>query len=524
MRTLAACAFMTLLPWQLLADRAPGSGLYAIWYGRDQAPLDLPFLAGGQAIAQWQAVEPEPGRYDFSSLDQQLQPLRERGFKATVQINGNNKPDYLFQQVPHVPERLSPQVQDKQGTLMFWHPAHAAAYQRLLRALGEYLKTTPYHDAVLGVRLNFNAFGTEHTALPKGKARQASAWITPPGVAPGSDWSAEAVQTYEALVFAAYVSQIAPHTRVFVRNGLPEDIAKEYQEDFASGRLSWFHTSSEVEPRAGSEWRYRRFYADCRSGMTTAYAEPWASAWGYHGGAADDRACSPPQWNYWRLLFDLHNGVSFIALYADDLRVARDGTYRASRKLLHDDTAAGTDYRREFTQAFEFAARYAGYHASPETSPGAWCAFRGNDTIREANGRPDAARKLAFYTGDYTFLMERQPDQSKPLGTTGPADQRYGAWARELAPGSTMVLQLDPAFATSLAGKPATVRLVCLNGTGNLQFAGQTIPLQAMDGTRWQTAEFPVATWQGDTLRIAAAQTPLILHLVEVVRRQPNRD
>lgn len=519
-----AFVIATLLPWQVLADRAPGSGLYAIWYGRDTALLDLPFLAGGQAIAQWKAVEPQPGHYDFSSLDRQLQPLRERGFKATVQINGNNKPDYLFQQVPYYPERLSNQVQDKPGTLMFWHPAHAAAYQRLIQALGEYLKTTSYRDTVLGVRLNFNAFGTEHTNLPPGKARQANAWITPPGVAPGTDWSQEAVHGYEAMVFAAYLSQIAPQTRVFVRNGLPEDIAKDYRDDFLSGRLSWFHTSSEVEPRTGSEWRYRRFYDDCRSGHTTAYAEPWASAWGYHGGAADDRACSPPQWNYWRLLFDLHNGVSFIALYGDDLRVARDGTYRAGKRLLHDDAADGTDYRGEFTQAFEFAARYAGYHASPETSPGAWFAFRDNDTIREANGRPPAARRLTFYTGDYTFLMERQPDQSKPLGTTGPEDQRYGAWARELPAGATMTLRLDSTFAKSLAGKPATVRLVYLSGTGTFQFSGETHPVPATDGERWQVRELPVATWQGDTVQVTATQTPLILHMVEVCRGQPAHE
>jgi hypothetical protein len=62
---------------------------------------------------------------------------------------------------------------------------------------------------------------------------------------------------------------------------------------------------------------------DARSGKTSAYAEPWASAWGHHGGLRDDRWCSPPQWMYWRLLNDLHCGVSYIAIYGSDLHHQR---------------------------------------------------------------------------------------------------------------------------------------------------------------------------------------------------------
>jgi hypothetical protein len=522
MKSLLVGAALALFCSPVLADRVPGSGLYAIWYGRNTDLLKLPFLSGGQAVTQWRMVEPEEGRFDFSSIDRQLAPLHERGLKATVQINGNRKPLYLFSKVPYHPDKLSHQVADKQGTLMFWHPAHAAAHQRLIRAVGTYLKTSRYREAVLGVRLNFNAFGTEHHHLPKGEARQASSWTTPPGATPGTDWSSKEVQAYQAMVFREYIAQISPHAYVFVRNGLPKDIAKEYGEDFASGRLGWFHTSSEAEPRAGSEWRYQRFHTECRPGTTIAYAEPWASAWGHHGTKADDRACSPPQWNYWRLLLDLHNGVSFIALYSADLRVAQTGTYRYGKfGQLHDDKEAGVDYQAEFRLAFEFAARYAGYHASPKSSPGAWCAFRGNGLVREANGRPEKARKLKLYTGDYTFLMERLPDTSMALGTIGPEDQRFGGWARRLEPSGAMTLRLDPAFATSLAKQRAIVRVVYLGGeesTGAVQGAGQSLQLKPTTSKRWQTAAFPIHSWHGDTLRITAGEASLVLHMVEVLR------
>ena len=508
------------------AGRAPGSGLYAIWYGKNRdVLLDLPFITGGQAVTQWRTIEPRPEEYDFSSLDVQLRPLHERGYKGTVQINGNQKPLFLFERVPWHPERFSVQIRDE-GSLMFWHPAHVKAHQGMIRALGAYLARTPYRDAVLGVRLNFNAFGTEHCHLRGGEARSAAVWTIPKGVASGTDWSKEAIAAYQAMVFREYLEHIVPHARVFVRNGLPEEVAAPYRNDFESGRLSWFHTSSEAEPRAHSEWRYRRFHEDCRSGKTTAYAEPWASAWGDHGGKTDDRACSPPQWNYWRLLIDLHNGVSFVAIYGSDLEVARTGRYRYWKKdHSHDDTKAGTDYRGEFTRAFEFAARYAGHPASPAESPGAWCAFRGNDVIREANGVPAKRRKLSFYTGDYDFLMHRVPgDGSEGLQTTGPEEQRFGAWARRLPVGKSMGLQLDAQFAESLAGKPAVVAVTYLDDAtdarATVSVAGQAFDITREGTGRWCTAEFAVPALSEGTIVLRARDASITLHMVEVRRGQ----
>ncbi len=169
----------------------PNRGLYAIWAKPQQQ--NLPFLKGGQICLQWKEVQPGPDRYDFSKLDAALVELHAARRPATVQINGNRRPAFLFQQVPYHPEKLSVQVGDKQGTLMFWHPAHMQAYLGLIEAYGRHLRHSPYKDAVLGVRLNFNSIGTEHLHVEAAN-RDLEQGIIPPGVLPGTEGSRQALE------------------------------------------------------------------------------------------------------------------------------------------------------------------------------------------------------------------------------------------------------------------------------------------------------------------------------------------
>jgi beta-galactosidase GanA len=64
-------------------------------------------VVGGQIVVQWAEVEPEPGRYFFSIIAQQLSQLKKQGKTTSLQINGNEKPEWLFTQVPDHPEPLS---------------------------------------------------------------------------------------------------------------------------------------------------------------------------------------------------------------------------------------------------------------------------------------------------------------------------------------------------------------------------------------------------------------------------------
>ncbi|OPZ17286.1 MAG: hypothetical protein BWZ10_01231 [candidate division BRC1 bacterium ADurb.BinA364] len=478
----------------------PNRGLYSIWYSSQPETLDLPYIVGGQAIKQWADLAPAPGRFDFTALDQDLAALKKRGFPTTVQINGNRKPEWLFERVPYHPQKLSHQTGDAKGTLMYWHPAHREAYRDLLRAFSEYLDSSPYRDTILGIRLNFNALGTEHTAVSESQ-RSLDQWIVPPGVEGAVEWSVAVGEAYRADVIQWFVELLGGKTRVFVRNNISEVLRKPYLDLFETGQLCWFHTSSEAQSR-GNDLQYTTFLEYCRTGKTLAYAESWASAWGHHGGKTDDRFCSPPQWNYWRLLNDLHCGVSFIAVYANDLGVAIDGVYQRQ---------AYPQYQAEFDKAFRFASRYAGYHASPAQSPGAWAAFREGDRLK----------------GDYDFLMKRLPDETQPAVTIGPDEQRFGAWARILPAGASMRLKADPAFLASLPPSGASVNVTYLDeGEGALavRFGVERHEIALGGSGRWKVASLPAsaaALAGGDgaeTIVLEARGASVALHMAEILR------
>jgi hypothetical protein len=458
--------------------RDPDSGVYGVWL-REGQPVDLPYLHGSQVVAQWRDVEPEEGRYDFSAINV------PNGRKVTVQINGNRHPDWLFHKVPYVHAKLSKQVQDRQGTLAYWHPAYRAAYLKLIAAYGEHVKAASTHGSIIGVRLNFNALGTEHVDVPP-EYRAPTAWTLPPSVAPPPEWTRERMTEYRRAVVDAFIRAFTPATRVFVRNNLfitPDQNDPAWVKMLDAGQLALFHTSSEMEPRGAGGGQYQVFLRYCRSGKTVCYAEPWADAEGNHGGMKDPRWSSPQQFNYWRTLADLHCGVSFIAFYGADLARAGDPEFRA---------------------AFDFANRYAGYHASPSKSPGAWIALREGNTLQ----------------GDYTFLMQRDPaSEMRPVQLAGPKEQRFGAWARVLAGGSTARFTLDPEFARRIEVHAATLRVTYLDtgsGAFTIRAGGGASTVQRKDTGRWQIAEIPVRAWTGGGIAISSP-TDLTLHMLEVL-------
>ena len=467
----------------------PDRGVYAIW-ARDHQVAELDFVKGGQIFLQWKDLQTGLGEYDFDRLDAALKKHFKSDRPATIQVNGNRKPEFLYGTVPLVQEKLSKQIRDDRGSLMYWHPNHADAYLAFVRAYGEHICRSPYRNIVLGIRLNFNALGTEHLHVPK-EYHKASRWRSAPEVPTGADWNRDIMAEYKKRVIRTFIESFRPHTRVFVRNNvvLDEELDSDIVQRFESGDLALFHTSSEVQPRGPStQRRYEAFLRWARTGKTLAYAESWANAWGYHGGSRDQHWCSPCQWNYWRLLVDLHCGVSFIAVYGADLEAAKT--------------------EPEFRSALDFAARYAGYHASPSQAPGAWIALRGGE----------------FLSGDYTFLMERLADASRPVKLVGPKDQRYGAWARELPKGEEMSFRVDPGFLAAQAGKRLVIRVVYLDeGSGKFEVAGpdRCISRSLTDSGRWLTAKWEVAAAdlgaeKGANVIVKNSDQQLTLHMVEI--------
>lgn len=81
-------------------------------------------------------------------------------------------------------------------------------------------------------------------------------WIIPKGDRQANPWNQKDVSQYIKDVLDQFIKQLSPIVTVFVRNGIAEDLRREYENDFREGRLAWFHTSSEAESRAmkGNIW------------------------------------------------------------------------------------------------------------------------------------------------------------------------------------------------------------------------------------------------------------------------------
>ena len=73
----------------------------------------------------------------------QMKKLHDQHRMFTVQVNGNDKPAWLFDHVPCLPESLSTQVHDARGTLIYWYPVFERAYLHFLTAYAAFLKPTP---------------------------------------------------------------------------------------------------------------------------------------------------------------------------------------------------------------------------------------------------------------------------------------------------------------------------------------------------------------------------------------------
>ncbi len=511
--------------------QAPKSGTYAIWYEAHPEVLKLPYIRGGQVAVQWGDLQS-----GFAPLDKDIAEAAALGLKSiTVQANGNVKPAYLFDKVPSVENWGDVQVRDKQGVLMYWHPVFVAAYREFIQKFADHLYANPSAVAILGVRQNFDSVGTEHPV--KRDYYSAAKWRVPKGVENGSDWTPEIEEAYKKTVIDTYIKAFvtgrAHPLTIFVRNSLPDSIRQaevpggsgaKYLDYFRTGKLGWFQTGSEMEPRRQGTGAYETFLDYCRTGLTVGYAEPFADAWGQHAGITDPRWASPPQWNYWRVLSDLHLGISYVALYGNDLIVAASGK--------HNGRDVGSDYQAEFNRAFEFASKYAGYAAYPAQSPGAWIAFRESLTQYPT----DYAKRVTDYSMHITLgnpqdtvaLDARRDGEPVPVvaGRTvagiksiGPYQQRYGAWAREVKQGAVMKLQIDPKFVQHANAGHAAVRVTYLDrGKGEfvLEFGSESHRTTLTGSGEWKTAEIPVTSKLASEMRIRASNGDVVLHMVEV--------
>src|ERR1017187_6868527 len=151
------CAMLLSVAPVLHGEAAPdpNRGLYAIWT-KPEISDHLTFLKGGQVVLQWEQVQPSADHYDFSILRRQLETIGKLGRVTTVQLNANRQPAFLYDKVPSTKKTLTKE-QDRRGTLQYWHPAYVKLYTGLIAEFARQVKSSPYHDRVIGVRLNYDA-------------------------------------------------------------------------------------------------------------------------------------------------------------------------------------------------------------------------------------------------------------------------------------------------------------------------------------------------------------------------------
>jgi hypothetical protein len=498
--TVISILFLTNFAYAKVEDSLhPNKGIAMIWYG-DQNKLDSRngIVTVGQIFFMWRWFEPTKDNYDFESLDRQLEAIHNKGMKTTIQINGNRHPDYIFQIVPFLdgvalPTQYNHTSEIGYGPPMYWHPTYKERYKKMIDTLAYHIKKSPWKDAVLGIRQSYNAVGTEHHYIPP-EYREKGAWTFEAGVTEEGDfpWTKEIADAYKRWTIDMYLDAFDPpkDIHVFMRaSAIAEGVASaEHIQMVEDGDLWIFHTSSEPQPRKGKVNQYQVFVDYAKTGKTCAFMESWGPA---RTGPGDDswiktkKPITKEQCNYWTLLVDLHCGATWPAMRPEDI-----------------------DYP-SFRGHFDFAAKYAGYSAAPRESPGAWIAFREGDNL----------------AGDYTFLLTRATDDnSQPLYNVDDAPE--GLWARQIAAGEAMKLDLDSAFENSLKNyRNVKISITYKDvGTGDFEIEafGGTFSHTRTGTNQWLTFIKHFTVDEMINIRISAINDALILHKAEIEKSIVN--
>ncbi|MFW6371321.1 MAG: T9SS type A sorting domain-containing protein [Bacteroidota bacterium] len=477
----------------------PDRGISMIWYG-DQKNLDSRdgIVTVGQIFFMWRWFEPTKDNYDFENLDRQLEAIHNKGMKTTIQVNANRHPDYIFQMVPYLdgvalPTQHNHTPEIGYGPPMYWHPTYKERYKKMIDTLAYHIKNSPYKDAVLGMRQSYNAVGTEHHYIPP-EYREKGAWTFEAGVSEEGDfpWTKGIADAYKRWTIGMYVDAFNPpeDINVFIRaSAIGGGVASSEQIQMVeNGELWIFHTSSEPQPRKGKIDQYQVFVDYAKTGKTCAFMESWGPARSEPGDDSWTNTKKPitkEQCNYWTLLVDLHCGATWPAMRPQDI-----------------------DYLA-FREQFEFAAKYAGFAAAPEESPGAWIAFREGDNM----------------AGDYTFLMTRTGgDKSQPLYNVDDAPE--GLWARQITAGESMELDLDSDFANSLySNRDVKLSITYKDaGTGDFEIEafGEKLSHSLTGTDQWLTFIKNFVVNESTDIKISAVNNALTLHKVEVEKSIVN--
>lgn len=188
------------------AEPHPDRGFCLIWYfGQENLSPRNGIVTGGQIQMRWRHFEPTEGDFAFDRLDEQLEAVHHKG---------NLHSDFVFESVPYLKGIALKGQSDHAigyGPPMYWHPTYREKYAKMIASLASHLKASPYKDAVLGVRQNFCAVGTENYYIPP-EYRDRGQWTLEEGVTwcETRPWTKETAQAYKTWAIDLFVREFEP--------------------------------------------------------------------------------------------------------------------------------------------------------------------------------------------------------------------------------------------------------------------------------------------------------------------------
>lgn len=489
-------------------------GIFLIWGGTDETTKisQNSFLQGGQIALDWAGLQTGLNSWNWKELDQQLQEYHNLGKQATVQVNSDHlKPSWV--NVPNCGSYSSSSTTSNQEIPLYWNTSsgsdglnntYATDMQSLISGLANHIASSPYKDAVLGIRTAPNLIGTE-TYDPVGHITNSAC----------TGWTiSKGYQSYAQVMEMWYNTMQSAGIRPIMRSRYYYEVLHGIDPALETQRIAselgptkgWTFSTNADPDTPILDGNFAETYV--KNGTTVGYQES-----DYYGASTNN----PISWNYWRVLMELGRGTSYIGVYGD---VASNGFSGATNAAAYDS-------------AYAFANEYAGTNTNPSGTPGAWIAFRGTE---KTNNTCDISQ------GDYTWFTSLNNASNLPcydsnsgksmLGSlTG--NPPYGRYARrtDIASGhNTFEISLDNSFKASLSGSVSVTVTYLDKGTGSwtLQYgtgSDNSFVQKKYNTNTWQqtTVSVPVSSLTGNLsggsdLTLTANGSDTYFHMIEVDR------
>lgn len=543
----------------------PHAGIWMIW--GDVATVKKPFVKGGQAVVEWtdlRRIGDNNYHWDAKSFGgwTGFGDINNFGGKPfTIQVNSNFKLPCNYSAAGCTPAKnpnspaaggnkskkwfgygsniawcgkFGPEANPTSFDVpQFWNttrtglnPTYKAHLDDMVSNLSARLTAPGFpKNRLLGVRTAPNLIGTEHSNFADDKVRDVpdAAICNQKALSPGQ---------WKSLGNNAEAESIGLYKTYFYDNktGIkPIFRAEHLQASIPADKQLFFYTNASPDTKnqyASSDI----FYVKARNGSHQAYYEPFQKSEFY---------TSPVTWNYWLILEQLHRGVNYIAIYADDLRKAgNDACPQNTSSILGNTGNEAIEYR----MAYCFANKYAPYAnnqnnpAKAKASPGAWIAFTRNELSPNNSGyigmyldgnniaSNSNQANIAFVE---TNLAVKTNIAAQGGGMGNPA-QRYGRFARSITPSESLNMNMNSHFKSNLTGSIRVNVTFLDTGQGSVSLKwGNTSDKTALfdkgsTPNNWVTKTVTIAVGDlpesGNDFTLTTTGSNTTFHMVEVLR------